>query len=222
LTMRLDAPSPIAASGSITLAFQPDTSAALAKDDPTVVFTATGARSVPFSIQTGGTQALLAGQPEAIFQTGTTAGTITFTVSSNAALSGDSSATLKIPPEPVVIDLAGAYAEAGALNLEIRGFDNTYSAGTMSFTFYDTAGRTIAGPIQASFTASFHDYFLSSQYGGAFQALVKFPVIGDASQAGSVDLQMTNAAGSTATQHLIFLDDAPQCEKLPDGLACSP
>jgi hypothetical protein len=40
-------------------------------DDPAVVFVATGARSVPFSIKAGDTQFTLGGQTDAVFQTGT-------------------------------------------------------------------------------------------------------------------------------------------------------
>ena len=63
LTMTLAAPAPFTVSGSILLAFQPDPSlAAFVTDDPTVNFVATGARSVPFSIQQGSTLATLGGQ----------------------------------------------------------------------------------------------------------------------------------------------------------------
>lgn len=220
LTMQLSAPSPIAISGSVNLAFHPESGAVI--DDPAIVFTATGARSVPFSIKPGDTQVLLAGQTEAVFQTGTTAGTITFTVSANAELSGDTSATLTIPPAIISIDTAEAVALAGELDVQVRGFDNTYSAGPMSFTFYDTAGRAIADPIHADFTANFHNYFAASQSGSTFQTLVTFPVTGEASQVGAVDVQMTNSTGSTATQHLLFIGDAPQCAKTPSGLICNP
>lgn len=72
LTMSLPTPSPIAASGSVRLSFQPSTS--VVADDSAVVFVATGTRSVPFSIKAGDTQFLLGGQPGAVFQTGTTPG----------------------------------------------------------------------------------------------------------------------------------------------------
>lgn len=203
LVLRLPAPSPIAASGSVNLAFQPDSS--LVSEDPGVVFAARGARSVPFTIQAGDTQALLGGQPGAIFQTGTSSGKIRFTVSTSATLAGDPAAEITIPPAPVAIDTASATKSAGRLDVALAGFDNTYSTGGMSFTFYDTAGRTISpGAIRADFSPDFRNYFAQSQTGSAFQMRVSFPVTGDTTQISAVDVQMTNAAGSTAVQHLVF------------------
>jgi hypothetical protein len=44
--------------------------------------------------------------------------------------------------------------------------------------------------------------------------LVTFPVTGDASQVGAIDLQMTNAAGSIAAQHLTTISEIPECTKV--------
>ena len=49
LTLSLATPAPVAVAGDVTLSFTPDT--ALVKDDPTVVFAATGGRSVVFTIR---------------------------------------------------------------------------------------------------------------------------------------------------------------------------
>lgn len=208
LTMTLPTPSPEAASGSVNLAFQPDSPLA---DDPAVAFL-DGARSVPFTIQPGDTQILLGGQAGAVFQTGTSSGTITFTVSINVAMSGDPTVSMTIPPAVVFVESASLIARSGALDVQVWGFDNTYSAGNMTFTFYDLSGNTIGpGAISANFTPSFDAYFTSTDSGSAFQMLVTFPVTGDAAEVGAVDLQMTNTAGNIATQHLIAISEIPEC-----------
>ena len=85
----------------------------------------------------------------------------------------------------------------------------------MAFTFYDLTGKTIgAGAVPADFTPAFRSYFNGGKSGSAFQMLVTFPVTGDASQVGAIDLQMTNAAGSIAAQHLTTISEIPECTKV--------
>jgi hypothetical protein len=221
LTMSLPSPSPEAASGSVNITFQPDSP--LVTDDPAVSFLATGARSVPFTIHPGDTQIPLGGQPGAVFQTGTTSGKITFKVSINVAMTGDPTLTLTIPPQTIFLEAASAVARAGALDVQVWGFDNTYSAGNMAFTFYDLTGKTIgAGAVPADFTSAFRGYFTSGQ-GSAFQMLVTFPVTGDASQIGAIDLQMSNSAGSIPTQHLPTISEIPECIEVSSSkVICTP
>ncbi len=208
LTMSLPTPSPEAASGSVNMTFQPDSPLA---SDPAVAFL-DGAHSVPFSIQPGDTHILLGGAAGAVFQTGTSAGKITFTVKTNVAMTGDPTVSMTIPSAIVDVESASAIARSGALDVQVWGFDNTYSAGSMAFTFYDLTGKTIgAGAISADFTSGFRTYFTSAHSGSAFQMLITFPVTGDAAQIGAVDLQMTNTAGSIATQHLITVSEIPEC-----------
>ena len=203
LTMRLAAPSPVAATGSVLLSFRPG--ATVVADDPAVMFVATGARSVPFSIKAGDTQFLLGGQSGAVFQTGTTAGNISFSVSTNVTVNGTASASMSIPAAPIGIDKATATTRAGDLDVQVWGFDNTYSAGAMSFTFYDLSGKVVQpGVVSADFSQQFRAYFTAGATGSSFQRRVSFPVTGDSTQIGAVDVQLTNSAGSVAIQHLNF------------------
>jgi hypothetical protein len=224
LTMALPTPAPNAASGSVNLAFQPDASVSgLTTGDPAIAFVATGARSVPFSIPQGSTQATFAGKTGAVFQTGTTTGRITFTVSTNTQLSGDPTTSITLAPVPLTVDNAAATAIAGALNVQVWGFDNTYSAGAMSFTFYDNLGKPIgSGPITADFSSPFRSYFTTSADGSAFAMLVSFPVNGNAASVGSVDVQMTNSAGTTTISQLIFRNDTGTCVLIGNVLSCPP
>ena len=201
LTMRLPAAAPLSASGSVNLAFLPDTT--LVTDDPAVVFLATGTRSLPFSISQGSTQISINGQTSAMFQTGTSSGRIRFTVS-GISIASDPTILLTIPASPVSIDTAIATRRTGNLDIQMTGFDNTYSAGGMTFTFLDLSGQALLpGAIRADFTQDFRAFFTKVQAGSTFQVRVSFPVTGDTSGIGSVDVQLTNTAGMK-TQHLSF------------------
>jgi hypothetical protein len=162
-------------------------------------------RRWPFSINAGDTQFQFQGQTGAVFQTGTTWGTISFSISTNASVTGTATASMSIPPSVMVIDKAVATAEAGALNVQVSAYDNTYSAGPMSFTFYDLKGNVIQpGAVSADFTSQFYTYFTTAQAGSAFQMLVNFPVTGDSSQVKAVDVTLTNSAGSVTINQLDF------------------
>jgi hypothetical protein len=89
--------------------------------------------------------------------------------------------------------------------VSITGFDNTYTAGAMTFTFIDASGRTIdPGPIGTDFTSNFKTFYGAAQAGSAFLLRVTCPVTGDATQVSGVDVQMTNAAGVAHSQRVTF------------------
>ena len=199
--MRLPSAAPASASGFVNLAFLPDS--AVVTDDPAIVFLATGTRSLPFSISQGSTQITINNQTSAIFQTGTSSGRIRFTLS-GITTDGDPTTLLTIPASSLSIDTATATRRAGNLDIALIGFDNTYSAGAMTFTFLDASGAALPpGAIHADFTPDFRAFFAKTQAGSAFQVRISFPVTGDTSGIGSVDVQLTNAAGSTP-EHLVF------------------
>jgi hypothetical protein len=116
---------------------------------------------------------------------------------------GDPTTTLIVAPLPIVIESASATRRANDLNITVLGFDNTYTAGAMSFTFYDTAGGAI-GQIPADFSQAFGSFFQGQQSGSAFLMGVTFPVTGNASTIRSVDVTLTNSAGVAHTQRLNF------------------
>lgn len=203
LTMTIPGGSPIAATGLVNIAFTPATPAV--KDDSQIAFLANGSRSIPFSVSAGATQVLLSGQGSAVFQTGTTEGTLTFAVTTTAAMAGDPTTKLAIPGASVIIDSSVASkARLGFLDITITGADNTYSAGAMSFSFFDTSGKAIGGTLNADFTSAFRTYFAGQTAGSGFKILVSFPVSGSAAPIGSVTLSMTNAAGIASTGSLTF------------------
>ena len=204
LTMTLPSPATIAATGYVSLTFTPSTP--VVADDSEIVFLANGARTVPFSVSAGATKALLNGQGSATFQTGTTEGTITFTITS-PQLSGSPTAPpmVAIPGASVIVDSTSASKERpGFLDVTITGADNTYSAGAMSFSFFDTSGNAMDSA-SANFATAFKSYYATvNKSGSSFIALVTFPVNGSAANIGSVAVILTNAAGVTNTGPLTF------------------
>ncbi|MEQ1946031.1 MAG: choice-of-anchor D domain-containing protein [Bryobacteraceae bacterium] len=203
LSVKLSSASPVAASGNITLGFKP-ASAPIA-DDSAVQFVASSKRVVSFTVAQGSTSVLLNGQNNATFSTGTTAGVITFTMDAGAfGISGDATASITIAPAPALLTAAGASRVATGLKITLSGFDNTYSVGTFSFSFYDRNGAAMGSPIAANLSTNFQTFYQGQTAGSSFLLLANFPVNGDATQVGGVEVTVTNSAGSTRTQRMSF------------------
>jgi Abnormal spindle-like microcephaly-assoc'd, ASPM-SPD-2-Hydin len=186
------------ATGTITMKFQPSVPGATAANDPAIQFYPVPKDEESVSIAIGATTALIGGQSQMEFQTGTTAGTITFTLTlANEA------------PQQTTMTIAGAAIDLGTvtavripaqINVGIEGFDNTYTASQLAFTFYDLQGTALPqGVIQVDAGSAFQQYFSTTQYGGMFQLLLQFPVTGDDTQIGFVSVQIANSVGTTST-----------------------
>lgn len=197
----LAAASQVSGSGTLTMQFQP--SIAGVTDDKTVGFVSGQLRTANFQINPGDTQAQFNGQPNISFQMGATAGTITFTL--QFALPNPNlppqQASLTIAPLPVEFDLESAIRNFGQITVSLEGFDNSYSASQMAFTFHLLNGNILSsGAIAVDATSYFQQYFASTTDGGSFALLANFPVTGDTTQIGSVDVQITNSAGVTTIE----------------------
>ncbi len=199
ISIPLASASQVNGTGTLTLSFQP--SVAGVTDDPAVQFLSGPLRQATVSISPGASTAEIGGQPSIAFQTGTTAGTITFTLTleNNAP----QQATLTIPPSVIVLDSFTAVRELGSLNVAFAGFDNTYSASQLQFTFYDLNGLAFAqGAINVDAATQFQQYFATTQAGGSFSLLATFPVAGDTTQIGFVMAELTNSAGTVSAQQI--------------------
>ncbi|HLX45602.1 MAG TPA: hypothetical protein VKR43_19290 [Bryobacteraceae bacterium] len=203
LSIALPTPSACAVNGYVNLAFVSNVNGIT--DDSAVMFLAGSTRTLPFSVSANSMQLLINHQPSAAFQTGTTAGKITFTLS-QAQINGDPATAIVIPPAPIAIELATASNQrAGELDIAITAYDNTYSAGSMSFTFFDAKGNMIGAPRNADFTSQFGAYFSSQpNNGSAFLMRASFPVQGVQGQVATVQATFTNAAGQSQTGSLTF------------------
>lgn len=186
ITVRFAAPAQTSGSGTVTM----DGPA-----DPAMGF-ASGVRTATFTFSPGDTQAAMP------FQTGTTAGTLTFTVQLGGATDRQ---TVTIPAAPVGIAATQAARSPGSIEVRVTGFDNTRTVGALTFTFYDAAGSPVVpGTIRADATADFARYFQTSDLGGVFLLRALFPVTGDASGINAFEVQLTNSAGTAKTARTAF------------------
>ena len=149
-----------------------------------------------FAFAQGDRQAALA------FQTGTTAGALTFSVAIDGG--GTDQQTVPIPAAAPVITGMQTVRSGGVVELRITGFDNTRTLGALSFTFYDAAGSAIApGVIRADASAEFARYFATAE-AGVFMLRLAFPVSGDTSGIAACETALTNSAGSSKTTRTTF------------------
>src|ERR1035438_8774489 len=132
LTVKLSAIPQTSATGTATLTFVPIASIANATD-PAIAF-ATGGRSVTFNVFIGQAQAVFGSVNSIPFQTGTTAGTLTVTVQLGANTVQQS---ITILPAVVGVTAVQGVRSSGSVEVDLTGFDNTRSAGALTFTFFD-------------------------------------------------------------------------------------
>jgi hypothetical protein len=198
VTVTLDAASRTSGSGTVTLDFQP---ASGLPNDPTIMFLL-GGRTALISVVPGDTQVHFGPQLMAYFQTGTTAGTLIFTVQLGGVTDQQTIAIL--PASVGIVSVQGVRSAAG-VQVQVTGFDNTHTAGLLTFTFFDAAGSTVApGAIRADATASFASYFQNSGLGGSFLLTAIFPVTGNPSQVGAFQVQIANSVGTAQTARTVF------------------
>jgi Abnormal spindle-like microcephaly-assoc'd, ASPM-SPD-2-Hydin len=199
ITIPLASASQIAGTGTLTLAFQP--SVAGVTDDPAIQFLSGPFRKATVTIAPGAKSATIGGESSMAFQTGTTAGTITFTLTLEN--NSPQQTSLTIPPSPIILDSENAVRQLGSLSVSFSGFDNTYSASQLAFTFYDLTGKALPqGVINVDASTNFQQYFSSTQAGGSFALLVTFPVTGDTTQIGFVTAQIANSLAATTAQQI--------------------
>jgi hypothetical protein len=192
LTVKFDAPARAAGIGFVSLEFQPQPAGA---SDPAIQFAAGGLK-VPFSVSPGDTQASFP------FQTGTTAGTLAFTVD----LGGNSDRkSVTIPAAAVVLTASQGVRSAGTLEIRLTGFDNTRSVSRVTYTFFDSAGNAIPpGALAVDSAADFARFFQGSDAGGNFQLRAIFPVTGDPSKIVAFEAEIASSAGAASTGRVPF------------------
>ncbi len=198
LTVQASAPSKVDAIGQLAMTFTPSVNGVT--DDPSIVFLATGGRDLQVTLASGSQTATYNSQSAIGFQTGTTAGTIMFTLT--FPNTPPVTQSYSITPATIHISNATALRQDPNLVIAIDGFDNTYTAGQLAFTFYDLNGNKInSTPMSVDATSNFHQYFYTSNpAGGSFAMQASFPVTGDVTKIGSVSVVLTNSAGQSNTK----------------------
>lgn len=200
VSIQLGAASKVSGTGTLTMAFHPSVTGVT--DDPAVQFLSGPQRAATVTVSVGDTAGKFGSSLQLAFQTGTTAGTIAFTLTFP---NGTQQTTLAIAPAQVSFDLASGTRRVNDLDVSLTGFDNTRSAGQLAFTFYDKTGKVLApGTLRSDQTNAFRSYFNAGQLGGAFALRATFPVTGDATQIVGVDVEMTNSTGVAKTQRITF------------------
>jgi len=192
LAIRFASVSPTSGTGELRVELHPTSSTAL---DPAVQFPSTASRFATFTVKEGENVARFNAQTSLLFQTGTTAGTLVFT-----AKLGDYTETASATIAPAIVGLDSVTGGRSGSSLEVRiiGYDNTRSLSKLAFTFYDKSSNVVQpGQIPVDVTTTFGDYFTASQkeVGGVFLLRAVFPITGDASGIGSVDVEITNSSG---------------------------
>jgi len=201
LSVNFSSPSQATGTGQVQMSFTPAT--ATANADNGMFFVSSSSQTTPFSVNPGDTAAEFGTSNSITFQTGTTAGTILFTVTLGALTETYS---LVIPPATPGIDTVTAQYTSGGLSVQLTGFDNTRTASTMTFTFLDANGNTLnSGAITADGTSAFQQFFATSEEGGMFALNAFFPVTsGNPQQVDAVEIQITNSAGTAPTAKVYF------------------
>jgi hypothetical protein len=205
LSVNLASPSASSGIGTVTLTGL--------NDDPAVSF-ADGTRSAAFTVAVGASTGEFAGGPSVSFGTGTTAGTLTFTVTLGSNTPQTTNVT--IPAALVGIDAAVAtrnvacdpglvYCTTTNVQVQVNGWDNTRSASQVVFTFFDSSGDQIApGPITVAAATPFQQYFAASDMAGVFGVTAFFPVTGDADDVVAAVVQIANSVGVVESMQITF------------------
>jgi Abnormal spindle-like microcephaly-assoc'd, ASPM-SPD-2-Hydin len=203
LSINLPNAAQVASIGTLTMTFS--SSVTGVTSDPAIVFVSTGGRNTNVNFALGATTGTFPdGTSSLSFQTGTTAGTLTFNLS---FADGESySKSIELVPETVQILSASATKQSPYVVINLSAFDNTYSASKVVFNFYNATGATLtSGGIPYDGTQSFHGYFfVNNQAGGAFTLQAQFPVTGDITTIAAADVTIQNSSGQSQTQHLTF------------------
>ncbi len=197
VTIALASVSQVSGNGTLTLAFQP---ASGLPDDPAIQFLSGPLRNASVSITAGDSFARIDGQPSLAFQTGTTAGTLVFSLT---LPNSSDQFTLPIAPATVSVTSSSGDMTPGVLDVNIAGFDNTYSISQLTFTFYDSNSKVIQpGAISVNAASQFQSYFANTQAGGMFTMLATFPFTGNSATPATVTVQIANSVGAITTQRI--------------------
>jgi hypothetical protein len=200
IAITLATPAPIAASGTLRISFSP-AAGIISVVDPAICFSSNGILE-SFTVAAGDTHAYFGGQPSVTFGTGTTAGAITFILSFGGVTTQE---ILTIAPAAASLTAVTATRQSGSITIQATGFDNTQTAGKLTFTFYDAAGNPVSpGAITADETTGFASYFGASGLGGVFALTAIFPVTGNPSQVAAFDLEITNSVGTAKSARTSF------------------
>jgi len=192
---------PAELNGTAELEFAPE---AGLPPDPAVRF-ANGSTSVNFTIPAGQAAAVPSSGSLFALQTGTTAGTITIRARlrlGSTVLNPDpySVKTVRIPAAGPQITRLVIVRNPTGFEVQVTGYTNTRQITGATFRFTPAPGATLtAAEVNVPVASAFQAWFASEQsrqYGGQFLLVVPFTLQGSAGALASVQVTLTNSAGS--------------------------
>ena len=194
----LSGPYPALLTGTVKLAFQPDTGT----DTGEVTFAA-GGRSVTFSFQPNSLTGVFAVPPAAL-QTGTVSGLITLTATLSAGgtditPSPAPSAQIRVNSTPPVITSVQATRAGSALTIVITGYTPTREVSQAIFHFNPASGANLqTTDLTVPVASLFAPWLQGNQVlGSQFQFTQSFNVQGDTQAIASVTVTLVNAQGNS-------------------------
>lgn len=192
---------PVALNGMAHLEFTPEDGL---PPDPAVRF-ASGGNTVNFSIPAGQTAAVPASGSLFALQTGTTAGVITIRVTlrlGSTVVEPDPFVvkTVRIPAMGPQITRLVIVRNLTGFEVQVTGYSNTREVTGATFRFTPAPGASLGtAEVNVPVSSAFQTWFASSesrQYGGQFLLVVPFTLQGNAGALASLQVTMTNNAGS--------------------------
>jgi large repetitive protein len=197
--------------GALTLAFKATTQTAT--DDPAVQF-ATGARSVDFTIPAGSLDAVFGNNAFIVLQTGTMAGSLTFTATfaaagapliPNATITQTTAILAQKPTisSPPTINMSPATAGAD-FEVTVTGYSTTREMTDASFDFtvksnFNLSSATVTVANFGATATSWYASSASNTSGGTFSFIQPFKVTGDKTGIASVTVTLKNTSGTSTT-----------------------
>lgn len=198
LGLSLAEASPVAISGTLSIAFKP--AAAAPADDPAVQFS-TGGRTLTFTFPPNSTSAVLPSQ--SMLLTGTVAGVITITGGiQNGPLSMPVASVEVRSLAPQMTSVTGSRV-SGGLRVQIIGYSTERRVTNAEFSFDiratdGTQRVSLSRPVEVDFDAWYQSPE-SLPFGGTFLFEQVFSVQGDANAIDAVTITLTNGLGSTTS-----------------------
>ena len=199
---------PMAISGQLALAFDPDTDAPA--DDPAIQFS-TGGRTVNFTIPAGETHAIFAAGPDVAVQTGSVSGTITVTAGLRAAgldLGTPVIRSMSIPRLPPAIRSVRAVRTPSGFEVTIVGYSPPRSLSQATFRFVAAQGANVTTPeVSVPLADAARAWFTGQQsapFGSQFTLVQPFNVQGDTSTVAAVVVSLENGQGRSETVRVDF------------------
>ena len=206
LTFQLVSPYPVTLEGEFTLTFAPANGS---PDDPMIRFASSGTnttdptgRTFGFSIPANTTTT-----PLVMLQSGSTAGTITVTLTLTAGGVNVTPPTLQpvvitAPDQVPGVTSVSLSASGQTLTVVVRGYSNTRELTQANFHFDAAPGKSISTKdLQIDETTLFTQWYasaISAQYGSTFTYTQTFTLDEDASVVGAVQVTLTNSVGASA------------------------